>query len=150
MFLQQPAAGALLSLLSVTTSYAGHIAIPPLQLTARSKFALYFNLPENEEEARTCSTERQARFEIRKVRFASAGGMFPIFPSSTVRLDVSPLSVFGASRWRGGWIDLRVAFRHPGRMDGFTWEWRCDPWGWGLGLDRWRLATGNAPRRRGS
>jgi len=26
---------------------------------------IYFNLLENEEETRTCSTERQARFEIR-------------------------------------------------------------------------------------
>jgi len=35
---------------------------------------------------------------------------------------------------------LRVAFHHPGRMDGFTWEWRCDPWGWGWTDGGWPLA----------
>jgi len=35
--------------------------------------------------------------------------MFPIFSS---------LGVVVASRWRGGWIDLQVAFHHPGQMDG--------------------------------
>ena len=59
------------------------------------------------------------------------------------------LGVVVASRWRGGWIDLQVAFHHPGQMDGLFGRGDTTH-GAGLGLDRWRLAAGNAPRRRGS
>lgn len=46
----------------------------------------------------------------------------PPFNSSCLHL--SPSVPPGVVAWRGGWMDLRVAFRHPGPGVRPSWRWR--------------------------